>query len=247
MRRWGHDVAPDRGYRRRGGQEPRDIAGDHVDFEVHLLPGLRLAEIGAGERVRDDVDAKAVPRHLVDGQADPVEAHRAFGGDKRHQRVRRLEAEAHRFGFGPPLDDPSQPVDMAGDEMAAQFVAEAQRLFEIDRGSGDPAADRRAGQGLGRGLRGEGAVLDRDHRQARARTRDRGADRDRRGVEAGGDGQFGERALLDPPHPSEIGDDAGVHVVRLRVSAQDLPAAFRRRAGAMRGARPASPARPRRR
>ncbi len=89
-----------------------------------------------------------------------------------------------------------------------------------------PAADRRARQGLGRGLHRERPVLDRDHRQARPRAGDRRADRDRRGVEPGGDGQLGERARAAAcAHPPEIGDDAGKHDDKVTSPPADLPAA----------------------
>jgi hypothetical protein len=85
-------------------------------------------------------------------------------------------------------------------------------LLEIDRRPLSPSTDRRPRQGFGRGVRCEDTLFDRDDRQARARTRDRGADRDPRRVELGDDGQLGKRALSDEPHPPEIGDDAGKHI-----------------------------------
>src|SRR5271166_1789116 len=106
---------------------------------------------------------------------------------------------------------------MAENEVSAKFVAEAQRTLEIDRRPLPPPADRRARERLGRGLHGERAGLDCDDRQARSGAGDRSADRDRRGIERGGDGQIEDLAALHPAHLPEIGDDAAEHAPRLRV------------------------------
>ena len=99
--------------------------------------------------------------------------------------------------------------------MPAQLVAELQRPFEIDRGALMPVADRRACQGFVRGLDREPAGLDRDDGQARSRTGDRGADRDRGGVPGGGDREVENGAAPQPPDTAEIGDDAGEHRAKL--------------------------------
>ena len=43
--------------------------------------------------------------------------------------------EADGFGFRPAFDDPRDTVDMTGDEMPAELVADPQRSLEIDRGA----------------------------------------------------------------------------------------------------------------
>ena len=173
----------------------------------------RVAEIGAGEGVRDDVDAKAEAGHLVDRQADAVECCRALGRDKRHQDRGRLEREPHRLGLGPPLDDPSDPVDMPQDEVPTHLVAEPQGAFEVDGRALPPLTDGRASKGFGRNLCRKRARLDGDDAEACARAGDRSADRDRGRVERGGDGHFEYLAAAQPPDMPEIGDDAGKHVV----------------------------------
>src|SRR5437667_3647705 len=109
------------------GQQPRDIAGDQVDFEIHPLAGDRLAEIGAGEGMRDAVYAEAVSRHLVDRETDTVERDRTLRGDEAGQFLGCLEQKAHRLGIRPPLDTPRDAVDMARHEMPAELAAEPQR------------------------------------------------------------------------------------------------------------------------
>ncbi len=98
--------------------------------------------------MRDDIDAEAVLRHLIDRQADAVECDRALGGDKARQLLGGVEDKAHRLGLGAPLDDPHQAVDMTQNEMPAELVAQSQRTLEIDRRALLPLRERGACQGL---------------------------------------------------------------------------------------------------
>ena len=115
-------------------------------------------------------------------------------------------------------DDPRHAIDMAGDDMAAEFVADFQRALEIDafvprdqfatvvRASVSAAAST---------SKTRPAVLarDRDDGQARARTGDGSAERDAVGVIAAGDAQppqFAAR-LHDGDDFAHIGDDSGEH------------------------------------
>ncbi len=173
--------------------------------------------------MRDNIDAEAVLRHLVDGQAHPVERDRALRRDKGHQFRRRLEDKAHQFRLRPPLDDPRHSVDMAQDEMPAELVAEPERSFEIDRRALLPFAEGGAGQSLDRRLHRECSGFDRDDGKARSRAGDRGAERDRRGVKSRGDRQIEKFAAAQPPHPAHIGDDPGEHGGKATGLSGDLP------------------------
>src|ERR1700732_1857927 len=59
--------------------EPFQITGDHVDFDVDAVVDFELAERGGHKGVGDDVDIEATAVDVVDGQADAVDANRAFG------------------------------------------------------------------------------------------------------------------------------------------------------------------------
>src|SRR5262249_18220731 len=143
-RRYGRSKAPRRsGYGAVGSwhfnspraEQPRDITSDHVDFEIDPLPGDGRAEIGARQRVRDDVHAEAIRRHLIDREAHSIHGNRALWRDERSQLFWDLKHKADGFGFGTPLGDTTDRVHMTGDKVAAQLVTGAQRPFEIDRGS----------------------------------------------------------------------------------------------------------------
>ncbi len=122
-------------------------------------PGL--VEIGAGERVRDDVDPETDCRTISltvrltpSSATEPLAAINGISAAGASKTKRTDSASGRRSTIR------RQPVDMAGDEMPAQFVAEPQRLFEIDWRALGPAADRRARQRFGRSLHRKGALLD---------------------------------------------------------------------------------------
>ena len=93
--------------------------------------------------------------------------------------------------------------------MPAELVADAERAFEIDRGSLMPAAERRAGERFGRGLDRERALPDGNDRQARSGAGDRGAERDSRGVPGRRDLEPGVAAPFDGVDAPDIGDYSG--------------------------------------
>ena len=158
-------------------EKPRDITRDQIDFEIHPLPGHGRAKVGACQSMRDDVHPEAGSGDTsLTVRLTPSTATEPFGAINGASASRRLENEADGFGFRPPLDDARDAVDMAGDEMPAQLVADPQRSFEIDRGALSPLADRRAGQGFGRCLDREFPGRGPDHRQAYPGTGDRGPD-----------------------------------------------------------------------
>ena len=82
--------------------------------------------------------ASACVAHLVDGQRHAVERHRALGGEEAAKLRRDPDPEAGRAAFGREADDFADAVDMAGDEMAAELVAEAQRALEVEPGARSP-------------------------------------------------------------------------------------------------------------
>ena len=118
------------------------------------------------------------------------------------------------------VNDIGEAVDMAGDQMAAKFVAQLERALEIDVRAVPPAADGGDAQRLGRGVdRKPGAAIllaGADHRHADAGAGDRGAF-DQFGARiAAGDGDAVQivGARLDRPHLAHVGDDAGEHQAR---------------------------------
>ncbi len=126
------------------------------------------------------------------------------GGDDQSGRVAR----------GRRLDHIANAVDVAGDDVPAQFVAQPERLLEVECCASVPqrggAADAFA-RDVDREPSVAGAPAAIDHGQAHARTGDRGADRDPRRVERAGDRHAQVAALLDAADGADRGDYPGEH------------------------------------
>ena len=163
--------------------------------------------------MRDEVHAKTIAVDFVDGEADALERHGPLRREVASQIVRDLEHEPLRAGICLGLDESRDAVDVAGDVVSAKRGARAQRALEVDRMAGYAAAERRAGERLGRHVRGEGGAG--QSRHGEAGTRDRDAVTDLRVGEERATGideeldvaaAFGERA--DGTHRL---DDSGEH------------------------------------
>src|SRR5215813_204333 len=142
--------------------------------------------------MRNDVHTEAISRNFIDGEAHPIEGDRALWGNEFLQASGRLESETNGLGLGPPLNDASDAVNMASNEVSAKFVTDAQGFFEVHGCSLLPVGDRRARQRLRRGLDREFSLRGNDHRQADPGTCDRSPEWNCRGVERGGDRQIDE-------------------------------------------------------
>ena len=109
----------------------------------------------------------------------PSSATEPFGAMKRASSPRRAQHEARHVGHVLARDHAGDAVDMAGDQMAAELVAEFERPLEIDARAVAPAPDRGDAQRLRGGIdRKPGAAVllaGADHRQADAGAGDRGA------------------------------------------------------------------------
>ena len=105
-------------------------------------------------------------------------------------------------------------VDMAGDDVAAELVADLKRTFEIEEAPLLPHAGRGAAPCLGGNIDREPLLAFVDDRQADARTGDRGAEIDPRHVVGAGDPRAQVAALLDGLDPADIGDYACEHCRR---------------------------------
>src|SRR5690349_16873546 len=122
---------------------------------------------------------------LVDGQRYAVERDRAFLGDHRAERARNAEADLERVALGASADDRGDRIDVAGDDMPAELIAQAQRAFEVELRALLPVAARRFGNGFARHIDREPVVALVNDGQADARTGDGSAEIDGDEVVAG--------------------------------------------------------------
>ena len=130
---------------------------------------------------------------------------------------RRAQAEADRLAFLLAGDDLGHAIDMARDDVAAQFVADLERPLEIEPCPLNPCVGRGQAERFFPGLDLEPAgvranVWQGDDRQARAGTGDGGTDLDRGRIVGGFDAEpLALRQRLDPGDPADIGDDPREH------------------------------------
>ena len=86
------------------------------------------------------------------GQRYAVERHRTLGGDEAREFARGSQLESRHVGQIIARDDGRDTVGMAGDDMAAELVADFQRPFEVEPGADMPVSCRCHGEGFGGGV-----------------------------------------------------------------------------------------------
>ena len=157
------------------------------------------------------------PSTVLTVSETPSSATEPLGAMKRASVARRAKRKARHIGHVLARNDGGKAVDMTGDHMAAQLVAQFQRALEIDLAARPPAAGGGQPQRLGGGINREpGAPVffaSLDDGEADAGAGHRRA-LHQRGARIGtGDGDAGQivGARLDRPHFAHIGDDAGEH------------------------------------
>src|SRR5258706_9557987 len=124
-------------------EHPFDVARDQVDFQVHLAALLQPAEGRDLQGVGDEVHLEAVAVDAIHRQADPVHANGAFAGDVTGKLFQHFENNDPALT----ADDFADAVDVAGDEVAAEGIAQRERFLQVDlAGAAEPAGEP---QGLG--------------------------------------------------------------------------------------------------
>ena len=125
--------------------------------------------------------------------------------------LRHADADAGRIAFRAGADDLGDGIDMAGDDMAAELVAEPQRPFEVEaRALCHMAGGVRAWVSAETSTANQSSPLSTTVRQTPEQAIE--APRSTRGhVIAAGDGQAQVAALLDAADGADVGDDAGEH------------------------------------
>jgi hypothetical protein len=139
--------------------------------------------------------SKSVSLTAVDGQRCSVKRHRPLGRDEAGKRLGGAQGETAGFAFiGNRNQISAMPVNMAGDHVAAELVADLQRSLQIDPRAGCPGADGGQPQRFFPGLDLEPAGIvslgrQCSDRQADPRTGNRGADIDAGRIPGGFDAQ----------------------------------------------------------
>ncbi len=106
-------------------------------------------ESGDFQRVWNDQNGERVAFDLIDRERHAIQRNRTFGRDVSGEPTRRPQSQPRHVGqiFAP--DQLGDAIDVAAHHMAAKFVAEAQRPFEVEPCSGPPALGGRHAQRFG--------------------------------------------------------------------------------------------------
>ena len=152
--------------------------------------------------------SSATPLTVSDTPSRVIEP---LGGNIRREPG--LEGKFEHAGIAGRFDaeDLSDTVDMAADQMSAQFVANRQGAFEVDRGPVLPTAQGGFRPRLAGRIDGEPVGTGLDHGQAHPRTGDRRADGDRRRRIASLDPIAHIATPFDGDYAPDIGNDSGKH------------------------------------
>ena len=176
----------------RGGEHPIDIAREHVNFDIELSPGAISPSVVCcavwGMMLTEKwVVPSSASRTSLTVSDTPSSAIEPFGAIIGAERARHADADARRIAFGTDADDLGDRIDMAGDDMAAELVAQAQRALEVELRAFAPQVGGGPRDGFGRNIDREPVVALVDDGQADARAGDRRAEIDGVEVVAGPD------------------------------------------------------------
>ena len=111
-----------------------DLQVDHVAL-FGLPPGCYFL------RMLDQQHIEIATIHLVDGQGCTIQRYRALGRDETGKLLWCAQCVARGFPLFLDRNDLGLTIDMTGNDMSAQFVADLERPFQVDPRSLDPAAD----------------------------------------------------------------------------------------------------------
>src|SRR5690606_7807316 len=129
-------------------EHPLDVTGQQIDLDVHRRAGPVVSDDRRIARMRHDVDAEAVARDLVHGQAHAVDGDRALARDVTREPGGQIDRDDERPGRRLDRGHARDAVDVAADEMAVERVAERKRRLEIHARAVREQTERRHRQRL---------------------------------------------------------------------------------------------------
>ena len=118
------------------------VARHQIDFQIKPCAGVQAAEGSVRQGMRNQVDTEPRTRDLIDCQRHSIESDRAFDGDVAAELTGSLDNPAATVALWPIFNQRGDAIDMAGDQMAAQFIAQLERALQIDRGTFAPTPER---------------------------------------------------------------------------------------------------------
>ena len=113
-----------------------DVFSDYIAFQIYRVSGFAFTEIRVRVGVRDDGDFSDAIFPRSDGQADAVDSDGTFGDDVARSVFGNLHAEPPAIAFALQFGDAADGVDMAEDEVAAEFFPGGEWRFEVNECAG---------------------------------------------------------------------------------------------------------------
>ena len=132
--------------------QPRRVARHQIDFDIDRIPCPARAERRHRQRMRNEQHGKRSPSTSFTVSETPSSATEPFFAMKRDSArgasTQNLDMLVSSNGRPSAIAeivaryDARDAIDMAGDDMAAEFIADLQCAFEIDARSAGPCSDR---------------------------------------------------------------------------------------------------------
>src|ERR1035437_214109 len=153
-----------------------DIFSDYIAFKIYRIAGSTFAQIGVRVGIGDDGDLRDAIFPARDGEADAVDGDRAFADDIAGEIFRDFDGQPPAVAFALQFGDPADRVNVAENEVTAEFFSGGERLLEVDERAGfqgvrccaeGSLSDRFSGEIGGKTFCGEG-----NHGEAAAVYRD---------------------------------------------------------------------------
>jgi hypothetical protein len=108
------------------------ITGEYIGFDVDPCPLFVGAEKGFTHCDRDDGEAKPIPHHLVDGEADPIDGDGAFGGDEGDKFMSHIDDHIVAVAIVGDGADGADGVDMSLDDVPLETIPHHHGGFDMD-------------------------------------------------------------------------------------------------------------------
>src|SRR5262249_46685438 len=129
-------------------QQPLHVPGQDVRLEVDAVARGKFTERGHLQGVRNERDLEPVVGQRGHGEAHAGDRDRTLLHQEAAKRGGSADAHAGAVALRLAGDDLADAVDVALDDVAAERLAGAQRVLEVDAAARAEPAERGAGQRL---------------------------------------------------------------------------------------------------
>ncbi len=116
--------------------------------------------------MRNDHDPETATIDFIDGEGNSLQRDRPFRGNQVGQIRRGINHHPVTITITGDINNLTQAVNMAGDDMPAQLIPHGKGAFEVDFGANLPGVEGRHGNGFERNINRKSLALSLNQRQA---------------------------------------------------------------------------------